>query len=198
MAQTGRSNVRYVDPQRRYTVVLGPSWNAPFGALPHDDRAGTHDSADGRCGSYVSIGCGQAALWITSKKFCGFAAMRHSRRLLTAAGQRVAETLSERGELSGDEVDALLGGAAEQRQRHGETERLGGLEIDRQLEIGRCLHGKIGRACALENPIDILGRAGKCFPQVDAIGYQTALSRHESKWIHRGHAVPVLVSLFLM
>jgi|SRR6516164_6108382 hypothetical protein len=28
MAQTGRSNVRYVDPQRRYTVVLSPSWNA--------------------------------------------------------------------------------------------------------------------------------------------------------------------------
>src|SRR5262245_41820747 len=69
MAQTGRSNVRYVDPQRRYTVVLGPSWNAPFGALPHDDRAGTHDSADGRCGSYASIGHGQAALWIRSKLF---------------------------------------------------------------------------------------------------------------------------------
>src|SRR6516225_127181 len=60
MAQTGRSNVRYVDPQRRYTVVLGPSWNAPFEALPHDDRAGTHDSADGRCGAYASIGSGQA------------------------------------------------------------------------------------------------------------------------------------------
>src|SRR5262249_16687995 len=73
MAQTGRSNVRYVDPQRRYTVVLGPSWNAPFGASPHDDRAGTHDSADGRCGSYVAIGRGQAVLWIRSKKFCGFA-----------------------------------------------------------------------------------------------------------------------------
>src|SRR5262249_40158106 len=76
MAQTGRSNVRYVDPQRRYTVVLGPSWNAPFGASPHDDRAGTHDSADGRCESYVLIGRGQAALWITSKNFCGFAALR--------------------------------------------------------------------------------------------------------------------------
>src|SRR5262249_32691247 len=61
MAQTGRSNVRYVDPQRRYTVVLSPSWNAPFGALPHDDRAGTHDSADGQCGSYASVGRGQAA-----------------------------------------------------------------------------------------------------------------------------------------
>jgi hypothetical protein len=54
-------HVRYVDPQRRYTVVLGPSWNAPIGALPHDDRAGTHDSADGQCGSYASVGHGQAA-----------------------------------------------------------------------------------------------------------------------------------------
>jgi hypothetical protein len=61
MAQTDRSNVRYVDPQRRYTLVLGPSWNAPIGALPHDDRAGTHDSADGQCGSYASIRHGQAA-----------------------------------------------------------------------------------------------------------------------------------------
>ncbi len=39
-------------------------------ALPHDDRAGTHDSADGRCRSYASIRRGQAALWITSKNFC--------------------------------------------------------------------------------------------------------------------------------
>jgi hypothetical protein len=48
--------------------MLGPSWNAPIGALPHDDRAGTHDSADGHCGSYASIGRGQVALlWITLK-----------------------------------------------------------------------------------------------------------------------------------
>jgi hypothetical protein len=48
--------------------MLGPSWNAPIGALPHDDRAGTHDSADGHCGWYASIGRGQAALlWITLK-----------------------------------------------------------------------------------------------------------------------------------
>jgi hypothetical protein len=48
--------------------MLGPSWNAPIGALPHDDRAGTHDSADGHCGSYASIGAGQAVLlWITLK-----------------------------------------------------------------------------------------------------------------------------------
>ena len=52
--------IRYVDPQRRYTVVLGPSWNAPFEALPHDDRAGTHDSADGQFKAYARIGRGQA------------------------------------------------------------------------------------------------------------------------------------------
>jgi hypothetical protein len=53
-----------------------------------------------------------------------------------------------------------LVGAREQRRRHLHAQRLGGLKIDRQLEIGWCLHGKIGRACALENPIDIFGRAG--------------------------------------
>ena len=80
MAQTGRSNVRYVDPQRRYTLVLGPSWNAPIGALPHDDRAGTHDSADGQCGSYASIVRGQAATKIFRRYpqggVSGFAALR--------------------------------------------------------------------------------------------------------------------------
>ena len=38
---------------------LASSWNAPFEALLHDDRAGTHDSADGRCRAYARIGRGQ-------------------------------------------------------------------------------------------------------------------------------------------
>jgi len=91
MAQTGRSNVRYVDPQRRYTLVLGPSWNAPIGALPHDDRAGTHDSADGQCGSYASTGHGQAATNIFRRypqRVCqGLLRCGISSRLLTAVGQ---------------------------------------------------------------------------------------------------------------
>ena len=90
MTQTGRSNVRYVDPQRRYTLVLGPSWNAPIGALPHDDRAGTHDSADGRGGSYASIGRGQAATKIFRRypqRVCqGLLRCGISSRLLTAVG----------------------------------------------------------------------------------------------------------------
>src|SRR5215831_8678718 len=83
-----------------------------------------------------------------------------------------------------------LVGAREQRGRNFDAERFGGLEVDRQLEISRCLHGKSVRACALEDTIDIFGRAGKRFTQVDTIGYQTALARHESEWIYRGHAVP--------
>src|SRR5262249_29971304 len=77
-------HVRYVDPQRRYTVVLGPSWNAPFEALPHDDRAGTHDSADGRCGSYASIGRGQASTKdfrrYPQSAMCSPLKIRHERR----------------------------------------------------------------------------------------------------------------------
>src|SRR5262245_11639529 len=61
--------------------------------------------------------------------------------------------------------------AGEQRRWHLDAKRFGGLEVDRQLEIGRCLHGKSIRACALEDTIDIFGRAGKRFTQVDTIGY---------------------------
>ena len=81
-------HVRYVDPQRRYALVLGPSWNAPIGALPHDDRAGTHDSADGQCGSYASIVRGQAAAKIFRRypqRVCqGLLRCGISSRLLTA------------------------------------------------------------------------------------------------------------------
>src|SRR5882757_86542 len=42
-----------------------------------------------------------------------------------------------------------------QRQRHGEAERLGGLEVDDQFELGRRLHGKIARLLTAENAIDV-------------------------------------------
>src|SRR5204863_6091452 len=38
-----------------------------------------------------------------------------------------------------------LVGAGEQRLRHGEAERLGGLHIDDELELGRLLDGQVGR-----------------------------------------------------
>ena len=39
-----------------------------------------------------------------------------------------------------------------------EAERLGGLEIDREFVLHRCLHRKVGCLLALENAIDIAGR----------------------------------------
>ena len=48
-----------------------------------------------------------------------------------------------------------LVGAGEQRWRHVEAERLCGLEIDHQLELGRLLYRQVGRLLALEDAADV-------------------------------------------
>src|SRR5262249_40381963 len=51
-------------------------------------------------------------------------------------------------------------GAREQRWWHFEAEYLGGLEVDYQLVLGRCLHRQVGRLLALEDAIDV----ASCLP----------------------------------
>ena len=57
-------------------------------------------------------------------------------------------------------LDHLVG-AASSVSGTVEAERLGGLEIDHELVLGRRLHRQVGRLLALEDAIDILGRAPK-------------------------------------
>jgi hypothetical protein len=42
--------------------------------------------------------------------------------------------------------------------RHGDLERLGGLELDDQLEFGGVLHRQVHRLAALEDAVDIRRR----------------------------------------
>jgi hypothetical protein len=48
-----------------------------------------------------------------------------------------------------------LVGKRELRRRHGEAERLGGLEVEYELKFGGLHDRQIGRLLALENPSDI-------------------------------------------
>ena len=61
---------------------------------------------------------------------------------------------------------------ASTRRRHGEAERLRGLEIDHQLEFGRRLHRQVGRLLALEDAIDVAGGLPVLVDPIRPIGDQ--------------------------
>src|SRR5436190_23368761 len=69
--------------------------------------------------------------------------------------------------------------AGEHGRRQGEVERLGGLEINYQLVLGRRLHWKVDRLLALEDAIDVGRRPTVLIAQVRPIGDQAAVSHEE-------------------
>ena len=70
-------------------------------------------------------------------------------------------------------LDHLVG-AGDERRRHFKAERLRGLEIDHQLELGRRLNWQLGRFLALEDAIGIGRREAKIIELVNSVGQQAA------------------------
>ena len=54
----------------------------------------------------------------------------------------------------GSSLDHLVGAAGE-RQRHGDAERLGGLEVDEELDLRGLLDRQVGELVAFENSAGI-------------------------------------------
>src|SRR5262245_4740788 len=82
-----------------------------------------------------------------------------------------------------------LVGAGEQRRRV-KRKRLGGLEVDRQFELGRRLHRKVGRLLAFKDAIDVASSAPELVDEIRPVGHQAAAGCEETVWIDRRQLVP--------
>src|SRR5215831_16925315 len=83
-----------------------------------------------------------------------------------------------------------LVGEREQLPRNGKAERLGGLEVQDHLELGRKLNGKIARLLAAQDAIHIRGGAMNDVYHVDPVGEQTAVFDKKRYKIGRRYIVP--------
>src|SRR5215475_10918892 len=67
-----------------------------------------------------------------------------------------------------------LVGAREQRRGHGEAERIGGREINEEIEFGRLLDREFGWLRSTQNLIDQVGSSAPHVSPVSSIGHQTS------------------------
>ena len=79
-------------------------------------------------------------------------------------------------------LDDLVG-PDEQRRRHGESNRLGGLEVDRQFEFGRLMVRNIAGICAAQDGVDVVCDNFDQPHEIIGMSHQTADVDELPKWI---------------
>jgi len=77
----------------------------------------------------------------------------------------------------------------QQRRLDGEAERLGGLEVDHQLELRGLLDREVSRLCALEDLIHVTGSLPHHVGEVCPKAHQAACFRPFSGRKNRGKAI---------
>jgi len=108
----------------------------------------------------------------TSIAFFGMSALGQKR---THAAQQTAARL----------FDHLVG-LCEQRRRHGEAERFGSDEIDRDVVPGQRLHRKIAGLFAFEDTGHVISGAPGLINRIGCMTNQTAFFDHDREGIDRG------------
>ena len=77
-----------------------------------------------------------------------------------------------------------LVGAGEQCSRNGQSDRLGGLQIDNELKLGRLLDGQVGRRLATKDAADILRSTSPKVVDSGAVAQQRAGVCHSLELTH--------------
>jgi hypothetical protein len=80
-------------------------------------------------------------------------------------------------------------GFGKQRWWHGETERLGGLEIDHQFKFGRLQARQVGGPLAFENPAGVDSGLTICIGDAGTIAHQYSGGGMLSPGRNRGYRV---------